>query len=84
MKAEELRAIQDDLKFDAPTIAILLCIPYNTYRNYIYGENAIPEDFAKRVLDLQKREKQLDERRLSDYDEFLNKSFPHGFLSEKD
>jgi hypothetical protein len=50
--ANELKDIQHQIKFDAPSMAACLGVPYHTFRNYIYGENEIPAKVERAALEL--------------------------------
>jgi len=85
MTASELKEIQRAIKFDAPSMAISIGIPYHTYRNYYYGANAIPADVAHRIIEVKHiNEAYLQERYKpqGEYDKLLNQMYPHGIISE--
>jgi len=87
MIAEELMALQKRIKFDAPSMARSLgekpdSVPYETYRNYIYGANAIPENIAQAAIALEHRLKVQDQQRAIEMERILNEQFPYGIMSE--
>ena len=48
----ELKSIQEEIKFDAPSMAACLGVSVRCYRNYLYGVNAIPPAVERAVLEL--------------------------------
>lgn len=53
MTHTELKDLQDRIKFDAPSMAACLGVPYQTYRNYLYGVNAIPANIERAARELE-------------------------------
>jgi hypothetical protein len=80
--AAELRDLQQRIKFDAPTMASCLGIPYQTFRNYIYGANAIPAGVERAALALEVFERECDAARAADGVAAIELQFPHGIPSE--
>jgi DNA-binding transcriptional regulator YiaG len=52
MKHAELEAIREEIKFDKVSFSACLDIPYRTFQNYCYGINSIPEEIARKAMDL--------------------------------
>ena len=82
MTAKELKSLQDRIKFDAPSMAASLEIPYQTYRNYIYGANAIPEAIERKALEIEKADIAFMKELPARVDERVKREFPNGIMSE--
>jgi hypothetical protein len=82
MTAQELKQLQQRIKFDAPSMAICFGIPYHTYRNYLYGENAIPANIERAALELESINKNFIAEAPGRIDERINREFPYGVPSE--
>ena len=48
----DLQAIQKEINLDAPTMAILCEVPYDTWKNYLYGVNSIPVSLIPKIMDV--------------------------------
>lgn len=48
----ELKAIQEEISFDAPSMAACLGVSVRCYRNYLYGVNDIPPAIGRAALEL--------------------------------
>ena len=77
----QLQEIQKEIKFDAPSMAAVLGIPYNSYKNYYYGINAIPEQIARKVLEIKQINITFMEELPARVDDRVSRQFPFGFLS---
>ena len=73
MTAQDLKDLQQRIKFDAPTMSIYLGISYDQCRKYLCGQTAIPSEVERAALELEQMEKVLDAIRLEQYEEFLAK-----------
>lgn len=66
MTHTDLKAIQEEIKLDAPSMAACLGVSVRCYRNYLYGVNAIPSAIDRAVLELRQINKTfmegMDER----------------------
>lgn len=82
MTAAALQALQKRIRFDAPSMAACLGIPYQTYRNYRYGANAIPAHVERAALELERFERECDAAREADGVAVIDRQFPHGIPSE--
>lgn len=82
MTHTQLKQIQQNIKFDAPSMALCLGIPYHTYRNYIYGANAIPESVERAALELEQINIQFSATMQERVAARIDREFPHGFASE--
>ena len=82
MKAQDLKDLQQRIKFDAPSMASCLGVPYHTYRNYLYGENAIPANIERAALDLENINKNFIAGAPARIDERIKREFPYGIMSE--
>lgn len=71
MTAQELKDLQNRIKFDAPSAAKCMGIHYETYRGYLYGHSPIPAHVERAALELEHIEQQLNKIRLQNYDDFL-------------
>lgn len=58
-----LKEIQDTMHQDAPSMAVLLGLNYETYRSYYYGRRATPPD----VLELAEELLAADRAWMTDY-----------------
>lgn len=81
MTHHELQSIQKEIKFDAPSMSACLGIPYNTYKNYYFNCNVIPEQIARKVLEIRQINITFIEELPARVDERIKKQFPYGFLS---
>ena len=82
MTANDLKNVQQRIKFDAPSMAACLGIPYQTYRNYLYGANAIPASVERAALALEEFERECDTAREAETEDLLQRQFPGGIPSE--
>ena len=80
----ELQAIQKEIKFDCPSMAACLGIPYNSYKNYFYGINAIPEQIAANVLIIRDRNIKHRDESPARIEAAIQKFHPYGIISEID
>jgi len=78
----ELKQIQDRIKFDAPSMALCMGIPYQTYRNYLYGASSIPPQIERAALELEQINKQFLSAAPARIDARIASDFPHGFMGE--
>lgn len=60
MNAQQLRRIQENIKFDNLSMAQCLGLTEHCYNKYLYGENAIPPSVKRAALELEHVEKELD------------------------
>ena len=81
MTHTELQSIQKEIKFDCPSMAAVLGMPYNTYKNYYYNCNAIPEQIARKVLEIKQINITFMEELPARVDDRVSRQFPFGFLS---
>lgn len=84
MTSEELQAIQKEIKFDCPSMSAVLGVLYNTYKNYYYGVNEIPEQVARKVLEIRDINLAFSAGMAARIDERIEKLHPRGFMSEMD
>lgn len=82
MNPSDLQALQKRIRFNAPSMAACLDIPYQTYRNYLYGANAIPASVERAALDLERFERECDSAREAAGVAVIDRQFPHGIPSE--
>ena len=82
MNPSDLQAIQKRIRFNAPSMAACLGIPYQTYRNYLYGANAIPASVERAALALEAFEKECDAKREAETEDLLRREYPGGIPSE--
>ena len=80
----ELQSIQKEIKFDAPSMAAVLGIPYNTYKNYYYNVNAIPEEIAAKVLVIRDRNIRHRDEAPARIEAAIQKYHPFGIISDVD
>lgn len=71
MTAQELKNLQQRIKFDAPSMALYLGVSHDQCRKYLCGQTAIPPEVERAALELEHIEKQLDAQRLERYEAFL-------------
>jgi hypothetical protein len=82
MTAEMLRSIQEEIKFDAPSMAASLGVTIRAYRNYLYGANAIPDVVDRNALELLHINREFIRTAPARIDARIDREFPHGILSE--
>ena len=82
MEPSELKAIQEQIKFDGPAMSVSLGIAYEQYRRYLYGAAEIPEEVARAAQELVIIEQQFDVSRDREYCRFLDHHYPQGIVSE--
>jgi hypothetical protein len=82
MNAVELKQLQYEIRFDAPSMACCLGVPYQTYRNYIYGINKIPPAVQRAALELEQINKTFMVEAVARIDARIAKDHPHGIISE--
>ena len=84
MTASDLQSIQKEIKFDCPSMAACLGIPYNTYKNYYYGVNEIPEQIAAKVSEIRRINLEFSATMPERIDAAITKYHPYGIISEVD
>jgi hypothetical protein len=79
--SQELQALQARIKFDSPSMASCMGIPYTTYKNYIYEymNKHIPAHAERAALELEQIQKTFDVQRDEEYCRFLDAKYPQGF-----
>ena len=82
MLAKELQAIQDEINFDAPSMAACLKISYEQYRRYYYDHAKIPSSLEQAVLELRQTNIEFRESAPARIDADIFKHCPNGFLSD--
>lgn len=82
MTAQQLKNIQESVKFDITSFALCIGVPYRTLQNYLLEVSPIPDTVARAALELQHIERELDRQRIEDYDRKLAKKYPQG-IGEK-
>ena len=82
MKSQDLKELQQRIKFDAITLAKCLGISHDQTRKYLCGQTTIPTEIERAALELEHVEKQLDAQRLANFEAKLSRSFPYG-IGEK-
>ena len=84
MTHTDLQSIQKEIKFDCPSMSAVLGVPYNTYKNYYYGVNAIDEQLARKVLEVRQINITFSAGMADRIEANINKLHPRGFMSEPD
>ena len=82
MTQTELRNIQDEICFDAPSMATCLGIHVRQYRNYLYGVQAIPEKVERNILELLQINRTFTQEAPARIQARIDKEFPHGIISD--
>ena len=82
MTHTKLKAIQEQIKFDGPSMAAELGIDYEQYRRFVYGKAEITASVEKAVIDMAAREREFDIARDAEYCKFLDQHYPQGVISE--
>jgi hypothetical protein len=82
MTHTELRAIQDEIKFDAPSMALCLEVSARCYRNYLYGVNAIPQTVERAAKELLQINRTFVIEMPARIDARIDREFPNGIISE--
>ena len=82
MQNTELQQIQKTIRFEAPSMAAALGIPYNHYRHMYYGHQTIPVVIAEKARELER----IDRAWMAGFTQRLNskiaREFPFGIVSE--
>jgi hypothetical protein len=80
--SQELRQIREAVKFDLPSMAAVLGLPYTTYRNYEYGHRPVPDDVIAAARQFQKDDRTVmrDIRRMIEKN--IDRQYPQGIPSE--
>lgn len=83
MTAADLRSLQERIKFDGPSLATCLGIPYEQFRRYKSGHTAIPEAVERRLKEIEQINITFMAELPQRVDRQLQKEFKGGvFLSE--
>lgn len=82
MTADELKQIRKRIRFDIRSTALCLGIPHTTYQRYENGSAKVPDDIAQKMIELERFEKECDQKRELEFIEIINKQFPFGIPSE--
>lgn len=85
MTNTELKELQQRIKFDAPSMALCLGIPYHTYRNYYFGSNKIPANIERAARELEQINITFIEERYKpggEFDREIDRMHPNGIISE--
>lgn len=82
MTHTELKAIQDEILFDAPSMASCIGVHIRQYRNYLYGVQAIPERIERKALELLQINRTFVQEAPARIDARIDREFPNGVMSE--
>lgn len=85
MDAKELQALQERVKFDAPSMAAVLGVPYSQYRHFYFGHTKIPPQVERAARELELINKTFMSDRYApggSFDQELNQLYPQGIMSE--
>lgn len=82
MTHTELQELQQLIKFDSPSLAACLGIPYQTFRNYYYGVNKIPANIERKALEIKQVNLTFMQELPARVDERVDREFPRGIPSE--
>ncbi len=82
MTGLELKALRQEMHFDKRSLALLLSVPYRTLQDRESGKRGIPEEFAEKMREAHRKDREFMAGIVTRVDEEINRQFPMGIPSE--